>query len=225
MQIGSKVGIALTVVVPCGLFVTIGAACAQPTNQSLAHFSHVATGFDGAPSGRGLTVTAAMEVNTAMMYANFAAGRTTDLEAMKTNARNVLHALMPQEGAQGPGLGFGVKRAAEAVATHIEMAVKAPGASETMKKLGPNVAMAARAVAARAQSMTDLAGRVLAASTAAEAAPLVEQLRGMALELDTGKDANGSGRVELDATEPGMNQLEAQVYSIFEGEKLPRVLK
>jgi hypothetical protein len=105
------------------------------------------------------------------------------------------------------------------------MAVKAPGASETIRKLGPNVAMAARAVAARAQAMADLARRVLAAQTAAEAAPLAEQLRTLALELDTGKDVNGSRRIDLDASEPGMNQLEAQLYSIFEGEKLPRVLK
>jgi hypothetical protein len=225
MQIGSTAWITLTLVLPVALVAAMGEAGAQQPNQALTHFSHVATGFKGTPGGRGLTMTAAIEVNVAMMYANFAAGHPTDLNAMKTNVRNVLHALVPEEGAEGPGLGFGIKRAAEAVATHIEMAVKAPGASETMKKLGPNVAMAARAVAARAHRMADIARRALAAPTAAEAAPLVEQLRTMALELDTGKDVNGSGRVDLDATEPGMNQLEAQVYSILEGEKLPRVLK
>jgi hypothetical protein len=225
METRSSASLAFALSLLVALLATTDRARAQQTNQALTHFSHVATGFDGAPGGRGLTVTAAMEVNTAMMYANFAAGRTNDLEAMKTNVRHVLQALVPQEGAPGPGLGFGLKRAADAIANHIEMAVKAPGASETLKKLGPNVAIAARAVAARAQAMADVAGRVLAAPTAAEASRLVAELRTMALELDTGRDANGSGRVELDATEPGMNQLEAQVYSIFEGEKLPRVLK
>ena len=38
-------------------------------------------------------------------------------------------------------------------------------------------------------------------------------------------DVNKSGRVDTDAVEPGMNQLEANVYSIFEGEQLPRVIK
>jgi hypothetical protein len=225
MQTRARVAVTLTLVFPVALFVTTREVEAQQTSQALTHFSHVATGFSAAPGGRGLAVTAAEEVNTAMMYANFAAGHPTDLEAMKTNVRHVLHALVPQEGIQGPGLGFGVKRAAEAVATHIEMAVKAPGASETMRKSGPNVAMAARAVAARAQELADLGGRVLIAQTAMQAAPLVEQLRTLALQLDTGKDVNGSGRIDLDAVEPGMNQLEAHVYSIFEGEKLPRVLK
>jgi hypothetical protein len=197
----------------------------QTGDEALTHFNHVATGFTGAPGGRGLVVTTAIEVNTAMMYANFAAGNPTNLDAMKTNVRNVLHALAPEQEAKGPGLGFGVKRAAEAVVAHIELAVKSPGASENLRKLGPAVAQAGRAVAARAQEMADLGKRVLAAQTAAQAAPLVEQLRVLALQLDLGRDTNGNGQIEVNAVEPGMNQLEAQVYSIFEGDKLPRVLR
>lgn len=97
---------------------------------------------------------------------------------------------------------------------HIELAVKSPGAAETLRKLGPNVAQAGRAVAGRAQKMAALASQVLAAQTAAQAAPLVARLRALALELDLG---NGS--------EPGMSQLEAGVYAILEGDNLPRVLR
>jgi hypothetical protein len=197
----------------------------QQMGEALTHFTHVATGFNGAPGGRGLVVTTAIEVNTAMLYANFAAGNPSNLDAMKTNVRNVLHALVPAQGASGPGLGFGVKRAAEAVVTHIELAVKSAGASETLRTLGPGVAQAGRAVAARAQEMADIGNRVLAAQTAAQAAPLVEELRALALQLDLGRDVNGNGQVDINGMEPGMNQLEAQVYAIFEGDKLPRVLK
>jgi hypothetical protein len=73
--------------------------------------------------------------------------------------------------------------------------------------------------------MADLGTRVLATQTAAQAAPLVGELRALALQLDLGRDANGNGQIEVNAIEPGMNQLEAQVYSIFEGDKLPRVLR
>lgn len=200
-------------------------AAAQPTGAALTHFAHVATGFADAPGGRGLTVTAAVETNAAMLHANFAAGHPTDLDAMKSNVRQVLHALAPAAGTTGPGLGFGLRRAADAIASHIEMAVNASDASPTIKRLGPAIATAARAVSARALAMTELGNRVLAAPTAAEAAPLVTQLRALALELDTGADANRSGRIELDAIEPGMNQLEAQVYAVFEGEKIARILK
>lgn len=200
-------------------------AGAQSSSSALAHLGHVATGFDAAPDGRGLAITAAREVNTAMVHANIAAADPMNLDAMKLHVGHMLHALAPASGTKGPALGFGVKRAAEAIVTHIEMARKAAEASEPLRTLGSGAANAARALAGRAQAMADLGARISAAQSAADAAPLVEQLRAMALELDTGKDGNGNGRVDLDATEPGMNQLEAQVYAILEAEKLPRILK
>ncbi len=225
MQTGSRAAIALSLVVAAATAMPGRPVAAQRPDAALTHFSHIATGFNGAPGGRGLAVTAAMESNAAMLHANFAAGSPADLEAMKTNVRHVLHALIPAEGGSGPGLGFGLKRAAEAIATHIDLAVAAADASPAVAKIGPTIAVAARAVAARAQALADLANRILATSTAADAAPLVAALRTMALELDTGRDANGNGRIELDAVEPGMNQLEAQIYSTLEGERLARVLR
>ena len=191
---------------------------------ALMHFAHVASGFGKAPGGRGLAVTAAVEVNAAMLHANFAAGRTNDLEQMKAHTRHVLHAIAPAAGGNGPGLGFGVKPAADAIALHIEMALNASEASPALRKLGPQIAAAARAVATRAQAIADLGARVLAADSAARAAPFTERVRAMALELDTGSDINGDGRID-GGGEPGMNQLEAAVYSILEADRLPRVLK
>lgn len=195
------------------------------TGPALTHFGHVATGFSGAPGGRGLTVTAAIEANEAMRHANLAFVHAGDLEQMRAHTRSVIHALSPGKGASGPGLGFGLTRAAEAIAAHVEMAVKAPDASPALARLGPGVATAARAVASRADALAVLGGRVLAAGSVAEARPLVDELRRLALALDTGVDADGSGGVELNATEPGLNQVEAQVYAILEAEKLPRVLR
>jgi hypothetical protein len=197
---------------------------ARESSQALTHLAHVSTGFSGAPGGRGLAVTAAVEVSTAMRFANVAAGRPTDLAAMQAAVRNVQHALATADGAKGPGLGFGVTRAAEAIAMHVGLALKAPDASETIRKHAPGIVAAAQALAARAQTMSSLCTRVLAASSAAEAAKLAGELRTLALALDTGTDVNGNGRVDPDAVEPGMNQLEAGVYAILEGEKLPRVL-
>lgn len=196
---------------------------AQP-NQALTHVGHVAAGFPGAPGGRGLAVTAAVEVNAAMQHANIAAAHPGDLDAIKTSVRHALYALDPASGSTGPGLGYGVIRAANDIAEHIERAAGSPDASGTIRTLGPNVANAARAVAGRAHAMAELGARILAASSAAEATPMVERLRAMALELDTGQDANDSGRIDPDAIEPGLNQLEAAVYAILDGEKLPRVL-
>jgi sugar lactone lactonase YvrE len=166
---------------------------AAASGQALTHLGHITTAFG--QSG-GLAVTAAIDVNAAMYHANLAAGQSS-LDLMKLHTVHVLDVLPS------------VARAAEAIATHIELAMKAGDASPAIRKLGPNVATSARAVASRAQAARKLASQALAASSAESVKPLVEQLRAMALTLDT----------------EGLNPLEAAVYAILEGERLPRVLR
>jgi alkanesulfonate monooxygenase SsuD/methylene tetrahydromethanopterin reductase-like flavin-dependent oxidoreductase (luciferase family) len=190
---------------------------AQQSGPAEPHVGHLTSGFTGAPEGRGLVVTAAEEANTAMMHANFAAGDPSNLDAMKTHVAHVLHALDP-EGRQGPGLGFGLRRAAEEIAAHIDMAMSANGASESVRTHGPDLRSAARAVAARADRIAELGQRVLAAATAAEAAPLVEEMRVLALELDTGEGN------DLNAGQGGMTHVEAQAYELLSAAGLLRVL-
>jgi sugar lactone lactonase YvrE len=166
----------------------------RPVGDAQTHLGHVTTRFGNAPGG--LAVTAAIEVNAAMYHANLAAGQP-GLDLLKLHTLHVLDVLPS------------VVAAAEAVATHIELAIKAADASPAIRKHGPSVAAAARAVAARAQAMRKLASQALAAASHELAAPLVEQLRTMALTLDT----------------EGVNPLEAAVYAILEAERLPRILR
>jgi hypothetical protein len=163
---------------------------AWPPGEALMHLGHLTH----APGG--LAVTAAIEVNAAMYHANLAAGQA-GMDLLKLHTVHVLDVLPS------------VTKAVEAIATHIELAVKAADATASVRKHGPTVAASARAVAARAQQMRKVASQALAASSFEAAAPLVQQLRAMALTLDT----------------EGLNPLEAAVYSILEAERLPRVLQ
>jgi hypothetical protein len=195
------------------------AGAAQQARAAAPHVAHLTSGFPGAPAGRGLVVTVAEEANTAMMHANFAAGDPANLDAMKTHVGHVLYVLDPRQGGQGAGLGFGVKPAAEAIVRHIELAMNEPDASEATLTYGPELAAAARGVAGQADRLTQIGRRVLAASTAAEATPLVEEIRALALQLDTGE-----GR-DLAAGQGGISHIEAQAYEILIGEGLLRVLR
>jgi hypothetical protein len=177
------------------------------------HVAHLTTGFPGAPEGRGLIVTAAEEANAAMMHTNFAGGDPANLDLMKTHVAHVLHALDPASGQAGSGLGFGLRPAAEAIVDHIELAMRAQGASQSVRTLGPDLAAAARGVIARCDRIIELGGRVLAAGTAAEAGPLVAEIA-----LDTGEGN------DLGAGQGGLTHVEAQAYEILSGEGLLRVL-
>ncbi len=90
-----------TIILAAGLLAMPKEVAGQQTGEALTHFNHVATGFNAAPSGRGLVVTTAIEVNTAMMYANFAAGNPTNLDAMKTNVRKRTARAGTRTGSQG----------------------------------------------------------------------------------------------------------------------------
>lgn len=206
------------------IFVVAAPAGAQQARMP-THLGHVASGFPGAPDGRGLAVTTAAEVSLAMRHANLAAGDLSDLASMQTHAGHVLHLLSPEQGGQGPGLGFGVIPGVQAIRRHVELAAGADGASASLRTHAGHVALAASAVEARAGEIADIARTIQSAETASQAAPLAEQLRQRALQLDTGEDVNGSGRLDLDGVEGGFEQLEDHTYLILEGERLPRTLR
>jgi len=185
-----------------------------PLGAAMTHLGHVARGFPGTPEGRGLAATASIEANVAALHANFAAGDPNDLDAMKTHVRHTLHAVDPEEWSEGPGLGFGLKRAVEATVTHIEMALEGEGASEALRAHGPRIATEGRQVAARADRMIDLAHQVLASATAAGAAPLVEELRDLAIQ-----------QINRDIPSGSLAHMEDEVYNVLIGDRILRILQ
>jgi len=213
-----RIQTSVLVVALIGPAILIGDPAAGQQAAAAQHVAHLTTGFPGAPDGRGLIVTAAAEANTAMMHANFAGGDPANLDAMKTHVGHVLHALDPASG-QGDGLGFGLRPASEAIVDHIELAMGARDASASVRARGPDLAAAARGVVARCDRIAEVARRVLAAGTAAEAAPLVAEIRTLALALDTGEGN------DLDAGQGGLTHVEAEAYAILSAEGLLRVLR
>ena len=159
-----------------------------------------------------------------MLHANFAVGDLSNLAAMQRHAGHVLHALDPAEGARGPGLGFGLIRAAEGVATHVELAAGADGASASLRRHAQHVATVARTVAERAEEAAAVARRLQAAPSIRRASPLVAELRLLMYQISEGGDLNRDGELSLDG-EAGVQQLEAHVYLLLVGEGLPRVLR
>ncbi len=204
--------------------VSRASAIAQQGREAPRHVAHVSTGFGSTPDGMGLAATATTEAGIAMLHANFAAGDLSDLAAMRRHAGHVLHALDPAEGARGPGLGFGLIRAAEGVATHVELAAGADGASASLRRHAQHVATVARTVVERAEEAAAVARRLQTAPSIRRASPLVAELRLLTYQLVEGGDSNGDGNLSLEG-EAGVQQLEAHVYLILEGEGVLRIIR
>jgi len=172
------------------------------------------------PDGRGLLPTAVSEAQLATQQAGLAAGSPENLEQMQVHARHVLHAVDPTEMPEGPGLGYGVRRASADVAAQIELAAGAEGASENLRASARQIATLARNTLARADEMIALAKAIDGSGSALEAAPLTERLYVLARQLVSGADANGDGEVGPEPGEGGLLQIEASIGAMLSGEGL-----
>ena len=170
-------------------------ATSQVTAQT--HVAHVMSAFPGAPNGAALLGVAEADAAVAVEHARLAGSDRTDTGPMVRHARHVLHALGASTIASGPGSGFGVGPAANAIAQHIELAAQAEGASEPVRQHAVHVATAARAVSARAAAMREVANRIVATSDYVAAYDLVRQLQRLAGQLVSGADSSGDGSIAL----------------------------
>lgn len=200
---------------------TVAAAPMPPMPMTLpagplgTHLGHVAEAFGDTPMKRGLLPTAAAEARIAATHAALAARNQTVLEAMQTHAGHVLHAVDPAEGSTGPGLGYGVKRAALGVVAHIEMAGAAAGAPPAVATHAGHVATAARNTVERCDQIVALVRRIQAATSAADATALVGQLVWLTDELTTGRDADADARIDWKEKEGGLHQADEHLQLLL----------
>ena len=182
-----------------------------PPGPAGVHIGHVVNGFNGTPTLQGLLPAAMAEARIAIQHAGLAGRQPTNLEYMKLHAGHVIHALNPTIITMGPGLGYGVTKAATGVATHIDLAAAADGASPAVVMHAKHIATSARNVVVRAGAALAIAQKILAATTAPEAAALVSQLASACDQLIAGVDMNGDGRITWETGEGGLQQAEEHV--------------
>src|SRR5678816_2347599 len=179
-------------------------AVAVPAGPVGTHVGHVMNAFSDTPKGLGLLPTAMEEARIAVVHAGLAARDPENLGAMKLHAGHVINAVDPAVVAAGPGLGYGVKRAALGIATHIDLAAKSPGASPNVVNHAMHVGTSARNTVQRADAIVAIAQQIRAATSASVAAALVSQLVSLTNELVLGKDADADGRVSTKEGEGGL---------------------
>ena len=199
-------------------FVLAPAVVQAQANPAQTHVQHVATAFTDTPDNQGLLAVALADARVAAQHATLAGRTPTNLDALKLHAGHIIHALEPAEGASGPGSGYGVKKAALAVATHIEMAARSQGASAHLTQHAPHIATSARNTVARVDNILSLAKRMQAATSAAEAAAILAELTPVAQALVAGVDANGNGQVEWRQGEGGLQQAEEHLKLMMAAE-------
>jgi hypothetical protein len=191
-----------------------------PAGEVGVHIGHVVNSFADTPNKQSLLAVANAEARTAAQHAMLGARNSTSLDAMKLHAGHVLNALDPSLAPMGPGLGYGLKKAAAGIAMHIDLAAKATGASQNVIVHANHIATSAKNTSTRVEAAIALAQKVQAATSAADAAALMNQLVSVTSQLVPGADANGDGRIGWQENEGGLQQVEEHVKLMLAGEGL-----
>jgi len=199
----------------------VRAVVAVPAGPVGTHIGHVVNAFSDTPMNNGLLPTALAEARTASQHATLGARNPANLDAMKLHAGHVINALDPTIVPMGPGLGYGLKKAALGVANHIDLAAKAQGASVNVQTHATHIGTCARNTIVRADSMIVIAKRIQAATDAPAARALMNHLVSLGNQLVAGFDANADGRITTAEGEGGLQQAEEHVQLMLAGEPKP----
>ncbi len=191
--------------------VASGPVIPVPATAAGMHIGHVVNSFPDTPEKWGLLPTAIAEQKVAAQHAALAMRAPTNLSMLQLHAGHIINALDPTIVKTGPGRQYGLKRAATGIATHIELAATAAGATPTEIMHSKHVATAARSTVARADQIIVLAEKVQMATDASAAAALMNQIVILCDQLLTGADVNNDGRVTFDAPEGGLQQVQEHV--------------
>ncbi len=196
------------------------AATAGEDNQSRLHMGHVTTSWNDTPEQAGLLPTAMAEAEIAATHAGLAMQQPDNLDWLKLHAGHVLHAVDPSVEAKGPGLGYGVRVAAAGTVKHIGFATDSKDASDNVILHAAHVAASGGNVDGWVDEIVDLGKQIQSASSAGDAAPLVQQLEVLANQLLGGVDANGDGNITWVEGEGGLNEANKHMGFMREGEGL-----
>ncbi len=197
-----------------------GISAAQAQNMAHVHMGHVYDGWNDTPDGQGLLPTAIAEAEIAVLHAELAAQQLDNLDWMKTHALHVLHAIDASAIDAGPGLGYGVKKAALGAAKHVGFAAEADEATENVTLHAVHVASSANNTLSRIAELVGYIDSIQAASSASAAAPAVQEMLRHAIQLLDGRDANGDGSVSWHKDEGGLRDTAKHMGFMRDGEGL-----
>lgn len=168
---------------------------------------YLTTASPDTPAGMGLIATGLAEAEIALEHVSLAGRNAGDLSNMQRHMGHVLHAIDPTEVGRGPGMGFGVVRAARGSLLQIEQLRALEGLPRVVSFHAPYLARAARGALARADEAVALARQVQRASSAAAAHRLVERLDEAVRAMAYGFDRDDDGRIGHTEDEMGLAQV------------------
>lgn len=200
------------------LLVGLSGTTAAQQKESHLHMDHVLKSWRDTPEQKGLLPTAQAEAAIALEHMGFALSQPNDLANVKLHMTHVIHALDPEVITLGPGLGYGVKRAANGVVSHIRFSAGAGDASENVRLHAVHVSTSANNVVLWVNEAIRLAQGVADESDANAAISNAGKVQILLDRIVNGVDANNDGTVNWQEGEGGLAQAGQHMGFMVTGE-------
>lgn len=159
------------------------------------------------PDGMGLLETARAEARIALEHVHLAGRDSASLSNMKRHVPHVLHAIDPAEAGGGPGMGYGVRRAARGMQDRLEELARMDDLPGVLRFHLPFALQAARGAEARANEAIAAARELQGATSAPEGRRLVRRLDAAVRAMAYGSDRDDDGRIGYKEDESGVAQV------------------
>lgn len=174
------------------------------------------------PAKRGYMPTALRESLVAAAHASYTADATDDLGDMQLHVGHVFHAIDPTQQPLGPGLGYGLIKAAQNVIEGMTLAVEGGDASRNVKLHAKHIIASSQNAIKYSRLALIEADAILEAEDAAEAAPHAINFAKYTKAAFTGIDINGDGKISWKNGEGGMKVADKHLGLMLDGEGLKR---
>lgn len=175
--------------------------------QAKTHLDHVRKSWQDTPGQVGLVTILEQEAKTALQHAQFATKDRNDFANIKMHTPHFRHAVKPEEVPNGPGKGYGVVKAARGVIAHMNFAMDASDASDSLKLHGQHVIQCAENIARWAEEVNTKGSFITGGASAVASAYYADESKELLGWILNGRDADGDGNITWQEGEGGLAQL------------------
>ena len=170
----------------------------------------------------GTVLAAAIVGGCAALYDKPMADKKMTMAGTQSRAHigHVMTGWKDTPGGKGPGLGYGVVKAAGGAAKHIQFAAKSSDASKNVKLHATHVAASANNAVDRAKKIVASAKLIAENDSEFSVAAFVREMENLTDEIIAGDDANGDGKVSWKKGEGGLAQADNHMGFMMKAEKM-----
>lgn len=191
---------------------TGGCVSVQLPSMAHVHVGHAVTAWPDTPARKGLFDVAQQDARILAEHAGYAVAGARDLAEVKLHLGHVLHALDPALEPLGPGTGYGLMKALDGAANHLEFAREVKDASANLQTGLPPLVETLRQLRAQSEVLAALARDARQSRDSAQVVAYAEELRHRGSRLVAQLDDTRARLDRLLAAEVPTYQAVAQRY-------------